>query len=665
MKQKLNFVPRHGAAKSVVQCFRNRLKSRSEGTSPEDKCNNKLLTLLGTPGSGKSTFLAEFPKSTQYEHYAEGRAKDEGLDLPPLVALLTFNSGGMDNPNVPAIGLRIIYGALRMTGSSEEWKDFYTTHARSKDLSAVDAVAMLRKAFCDNRLILIGVDELSKAGESSQNIMQQLGVVLNNDGRTDVLVSSLNPTYIRELLTGSQRNIEYVPITPLPSSALEKEFRSVSEAMVRRIKKELDIGGHLMRNRFNERILRNIHILASGHPRTAEHLKKAVESGAVDRKVKALLARHDAVVPYQLLRALLKLPQLSKFSEAPENDAERELILSVGAKDVTRDASARVMLDRARCFIFHQQDTTDTTDTNYRLTTTLSSFFNLLDHLFSTEANSLQPLSRAARELFQPREDTPFQIADLWERAHCLSVVSSASYLLWEDRTIGNKVFSLSSVCGLNSSAFGCAVRLGGELNVKVTMKNETMEWKRDTLYVAPAGQAGFDYSLCLLNREGEQMFGYVEINSGPSTNNTTTIATIFAHKLRMTLREHLERVNLTKSGQDDQLVALKHTYFVLSRFGSEVSNMTALKNEVEKLLQEEVEKELVGKNKKDKNKKAELDLTLAFVEHYWDRNVAFQGTTEMTASMVPAVLPIAQLVQAVGKEDEEDKSEEGEWCIV
>lgn len=684
MSQALNFVPRDGTAAAVVQCFRNRMVERNKAHNPTDKRNNNLLTLPGTPGSGKSSFMAEFPFSAQFKQYAKARQQDEGLDHTPLVALFTFNSG-MGYPHDVAIGLRIIYGVLRWTGSTEMWKDFYDRHAHSKDLNAADAVAVLRQAFGDNRLILIGVDELSKTGESSKDIMQQLCVVLDNDGRTDVLVSTLSPAYIRELLNGTQRDIDYVPIPPLSSNALEEEFRDVSEALVQRVKQELEACGFPALDPVNERILRNIHILASGHPRTAEHLKESIERGYVNGKVKkTLLERCYPIQPYVLLHGLLKLHMLSKLSSPPENDAQRELILSVGATDVTEDATARVMIDDALCFLFDQQDSADTsatattqnhthTHTHFRLSTTLSSFFELLHHLYLHPPSASQPLSCAMLKLFLPCKGKPFQIPEVWERAHCFTVVSRAHYLLRKDRSAaGNGVFSLSRVCGLHNSAFYCCdVVLRGDLNVKVANENKEMVWEQDTLYVAPSGQAGFDYSLCVRNRQGEQVHVYVEIQSAPrvsaitsaapatptadSAEDLTAIAKLFARKLRWTLREHLERVEPTSttSSQEDQLAALQHVYFVLSRFGSEVSNMAALKVEVETQLKDEIKKdEVQGKT----DCTAEWSMTLAFVERYWERNVAFQGTDEMTASMVPAVLPIAHLVQAVGENDEEDK---------
>ena len=68
--------------------------------------------------------------------------------------------------------------------------------------------------------MLIIVDELSKAGKYDATAIKELGEILSNDDRTDILVSSLSPVYIDTLLTGSQRRISHIPLRPLPVDQL-------------------------------------------------------------------------------------------------------------------------------------------------------------------------------------------------------------------------------------------------------------------------------------------------------------------------------------------------------------------------------------------------------------------------------------------------------------
>lgn len=57
-----------------------------------------------------------------------------------------------------AVGLRIIYGALRTTcKTAEYWKVFYKRFKSLKEMTVLEAVRFLR-AFGKDRMILIGMD---------------------------------------------------------------------------------------------------------------------------------------------------------------------------------------------------------------------------------------------------------------------------------------------------------------------------------------------------------------------------------------------------------------------------------------------------------------------------------------------------------------------------
>ncbi len=72
-----------------------------------DKSANPLITVPGSPGIGKSTFLNNFPNSVEYVQYAKSRWVEE-----PIVAPVTFNSEvWFSKPNIPALGLRMLYGS--------------------------------------------------------------------------------------------------------------------------------------------------------------------------------------------------------------------------------------------------------------------------------------------------------------------------------------------------------------------------------------------------------------------------------------------------------------------------------------------------------------------------------------------------------------------------
>jgi hypothetical protein len=86
--------------------------------------------------------------------------------------------------------------------------------------------------------MLIIVDEFIKANNEravqyDATAMRELGIILNSDGRTDILVSSLFPTYIDTLMTGSNRLVDDIPLRPLPLDQLGmSEFKPFAEAMI-------------------------------------------------------------------------------------------------------------------------------------------------------------------------------------------------------------------------------------------------------------------------------------------------------------------------------------------------------------------------------------------------------------------------------------------------
>ena len=205
----LNYMPRNHTASRVVNSFTNRFNLRRAAKNSKDKRVNFLTTLPGIPGSGKSTFLVHFPFSKEYHDYAEMRAETEGGLKQPIIGVFTFNSA-MDHGGV-SLGLRIIYGALQMSSNmTESWKDFYTRHAKKRNMSAKEAHTLLRTTFGQDRLILIGVDKVKNLESlvKEKSIMKELGKLPNQDGHTDVLVSSLNPVHIKELVSSSGRRID-------------------------------------------------------------------------------------------------------------------------------------------------------------------------------------------------------------------------------------------------------------------------------------------------------------------------------------------------------------------------------------------------------------------------------------------------------------------------
>ncbi len=67
--------------------------------------------------------------------------------------------------------------------------------------------------------MLVGVDELSKCArftpiaEAGQcAVISDMGLILNSDPKTDVLITALSPAFIAKLLAPSDRPVTYVPL---------------------------------------------------------------------------------------------------------------------------------------------------------------------------------------------------------------------------------------------------------------------------------------------------------------------------------------------------------------------------------------------------------------------------------------------------------------------
>ena len=131
-------------------------------------------------------------------------------------------------------------------------------------------IVFLQKIFGEDRKYLILVDEISKANDDVK-VMRDLGEILNKIDNCDIVVSSLSPQYINKLLTGSQRNINYVILPPLLYSNLGKEECKYFYKKILQCAESKNI---ILNNvdEFKKNLIENAYLLCSGHPRTIEGL---------------------------------------------------------------------------------------------------------------------------------------------------------------------------------------------------------------------------------------------------------------------------------------------------------------------------------------------------------------------------------------------------------
>ena len=263
---------RESEAEEIVKAMQHRYQKRAatHERAAMDKMLNPLISIPGSPGSGKSTFIVHFPESAAYKQYLQDTNRPAAI-----VSTLTFNSV-MDTkcPKINDVGLRIIYGGMRamlgLTRFPLSWKAFLEKFNAEESFLACDAVDMLRRLFGLNRPVLLLVDELSKA-TNDKAVMTDLGGVLAEDDNCDVVVTSLSPAYVLELLSGSQRPITYVPVLPLLSTTADLSVGK-KECKLWAKKVQRAAGGDLTPFQLN--VLEHAYLLASGHPRSLEYMIK-------------------------------------------------------------------------------------------------------------------------------------------------------------------------------------------------------------------------------------------------------------------------------------------------------------------------------------------------------------------------------------------------------
>ena len=269
--------------------YQQRARSIAKNGTAHHKTQNPLIAIPGSPGSGKSTFIVHFPESAAYKQYLKDTDRPSAI-----VSTLTFNSG-MDSkiPKINDVGLRIIFGSMRaMLGRelfSLSWEAFLDKFkAIQESFSGCDAVDMLRRLFGPDRPVLLLVDELCKA-VNDKEVMMELGYVLNKDGDCDVVITSLSPAYVFDVTYGSQRRITFVPVLPLLSTTAGL---SVGKKECNRWAERVNVAAGGLSTPFKLNVLNHAYLLMSGHPRSLEYMIRSFEEfegnvmGGIVNKIK-------------------------------------------------------------------------------------------------------------------------------------------------------------------------------------------------------------------------------------------------------------------------------------------------------------------------------------------------------------------------------------------
>jgi len=424
----LDYAPRTEDDAKVVSHMKERRSRRKKANNPVDKSYNRLIAIPGSPGSGKSTFLARFPTSNAWREFV-------GTD--PIVATLTWNSGMALEP--VSLGLRMLYGAVRGMGLEDvtwgQWIEDIGGTDPNATISANDAVAMLRRLFGD-RPVLVLVDELAKSANdfdipigwsltNDARVMIELGGLLDNDGDFHAVVSSLQPAYIVDLVSGSQRMVDYVVLTQLFDVNLGggtdvSDWAKAMHDLIPVAQKT---------NEFTLNLLSSAALIMSAHPRSVEHLVASCDSNAISAHQwdpLRVALKYPGTFPAVLDALVLSASNISPYFNNTSLDILEHFVLStepIRATDTgSRAAQLRGFLEAGAVILFPE-------DRGDKFLGGVPGFTTILAlRKCATVKNPPGPLCTAANQLFDMNKDQ-LQLPEIFERSVDMTIVARS----WSD----------------------------------------------------------------------------------------------------------------------------------------------------------------------------------------------------------------------------------------
>ena len=428
----LDYAPRTEDDAKVVSHMKERRSRRKKANGPNDKSYNRLIAIPGSPGSGKSTFLARFPMSNAWREFV-------GAD--PIVATLTWNSDMALEP--VSLGLRMLYGAVRGMGIEAvtwgQWIEDIGGTDPNATISANDAVAMLRRLFGD-RPVLVLVDELAKAHDfdipigrapgvtNDARVMAELGGLLDRDGDFHAVVSSLQPAYIRDLVSGSQRMVDYVVLTQLFDVNLGG---TVVSDWAKAMHKLIPVPPPPPEtNEFTLNLLSSAALIMSAHPRSVEYLVESCKENAISTKkwdpLHVALKYPGTAFPAVLDALVLSASKISPYFGDTSLDILEHFVLStepILATDTgSRAAQLRELLEAGAVILFPEDRGDDFLAGVPGFTTILAL------RKCATVKNPPGPLCTAANQLFDMNRDQ-LHLPEIFERSVDMTIVARS----WSD----------------------------------------------------------------------------------------------------------------------------------------------------------------------------------------------------------------------------------------
>jgi hypothetical protein len=608
----------------IVHLFALRAQARTE--NPEaatDKTINGLVALLATRGLGKSTELVQLPASAAYKEYAMTRLLSDprtrrrvhhahsavSPTLSPVVSVLSFNSEMENGAN--SIGLRIIFGTIRAMGLAYICWAQFVAKFKNVAISATEAVKMIHEGYGgEPRRVLLCVDELSKAGPDDEVIMDQLGSVLGRDGNCDVVVTSLSLEYLQNLTTAAE--------------AATAVLNACGGA---------DLSGVPYKVGF----LKSAHILASGHPRTLAKLEKQLKDGTTTVALADELKKPANVCSsfdflWGLCQQVVSIPSCLV---APGDPANVRLILST-VEHLETSVQLRSAMNRS-----YVQLCGPAASGSYRVTTTLAVLLRLAVAALtpgglspcappSTPLSSEQKAIHAFGALLGSVKETAVpSVPLLWERCRMLSTVMR----MLDGGSERSSLFQISGGVIKNRARFASYEGL------KFVAAGKPVEYEYGYLVVPPPQISGYDYAVFGQDEWERRTVVYEEIKVRKSSKSGETYAKIVANKVRLTLAQHFVEQRTGPVIDGDFKCHFRRIAFLFSRYEDEVPPTLA---EVTLEINAALAREL------DANVMQDWVQAALYVEEAWEENVGFLKRVDMQKCMIPATLPVAELVRSV-----------------
>jgi hypothetical protein len=557
--------------------------------------------------------------------------------------LVTYNSGMSGSAK---LGLRVLYSSRvsRRLVEPEKavWSNFTKHMGNFKDITGLEALQEVRCKFKFNGRILLCVDEIKKSA-NAMTVVEELGEILESDPLTDVVVSALTPTYVKDLVTGSNREVAYVPLFPLPASAEWASFATIAEALVGRARAEMtteiekkQAGGGYTRFAekwkktfaFKERILKAAPILASGHPRTVLRLIEEPEERPAEwALIQNTLSSYNESAG-KLLLDLCGRPCFSQYFTEPATDKERDFILSTEPFVLKKHPLLRRMVEKDRCGVFPAG--AGRVD-SFLVTTNLATFFGMAKSCGGKNAKRMGRKSVFLKTFFGDAQEV--NVAFLWERARALSLCIRS---LEKGDTGSNPTY-------LWSAAKTPLTFLARIQTARLAATGERVQWERGTLILGGEKQAGWDIMVCAEDEEGSPVYILEEVKVSMPEGD---LVEVISKKIGLALEDRFAAEAAEDAPKDASQTPkdlLERIVLVFSIYGDVSYNPAELAERVLSHLEEALK---VAKEKRDGAAVVRWDRAIQYVRRLFSTHVAIVDKRGLDETMPPVLLPIAALVE-------------------